>query len=125
MGFLGGVITGLAVAAGAAAWYMSRSGANVREQYRVEERLGEIGDQLEARTREIQGTLNAQIAEMRAKSQGADTEASATNGHAAGATLDAASATAAEAAAEVAAETDALTTRVRKAATDVAKDATD
>jgi gas vesicle protein len=123
MGFLGGLITGVAVAAGAAAWYMSRSGANVREQYRVEERLGEIGDQLEARTREIQATLNSQIADMRAKGQGADAEA--TNGHAAGTTLDAASATAAEAAAEVAAETDAMTTRVRKTASDVAKDATD
>jgi gas vesicle protein len=114
MGFLSGVITGVAVAAGAAAWYMSRSGERVREQYRVEQRLGEIGDQLESRTRDIQGTVNAQLAEMRSKGQDA---ATSTNGHGAADTLDAAQATAAE----VAAEAEALTTKVKKAA----KDATD
>ncbi|MEX2183591.1 MAG: hypothetical protein WEC14_04045 [Chloroflexota bacterium] len=67
MGFVSGVITGVALAAGAAAWYMSRSGERFRDQYRVERRLGEVGDQLEARTREIQGSMNAQLAEIRAK----------------------------------------------------------
>ena len=122
MGFLRGVITGVAVAAGVAAWYMSRSGQQVREQYKFEQRLGELGDQLQARTAEIQSTVNTQLAEMRTKSQ--DAANSSTNGHAAE-TLDAASASAAEAAADVAAEADAMTTRVKKTASDVAKDATE
>ena len=67
MGFLSGVVTGLALAAGAAAWYMSRSGERFRDQYQVDRKLGELGDELEVRTREIQSTVNAQIAEMRAK----------------------------------------------------------
>ena len=72
MGFLRGVITGVAVAAGVAAWYMSRSGQQVREQYKFEQRLGELGDQLQARTADIQTTVNAQLAEMRAKTQSTD-----------------------------------------------------
>jgi gas vesicle protein len=119
MGFFRGVITGLAVAAGAAAWYMSRSGARVREQYRLEERLGELGDQLETRTREIQSTVNAQLAEMRARNGGA-ADAS-TNGHTVSDALDDATASAAEAAASTAAEADALTSRIRKATKDVAE----
>lgn len=98
MGFISGVITGVAVSAAAAAWYMSRSGERFRDQYHVERRLGELGDQLEARTREIQGQVNAQIAELRQKVQ--DVEAS-TNGHHDDPVLDEASAAAAEAAAEV------------------------
>jgi gas vesicle protein len=124
MGFVSGVITGVAVAAGAAAWYMSRSGERVREQYRVEQRLGEIGDQLEARTREIQSTVNTQLAEIRAKGQevvdDAGGSAASTNGHGAAETLDSAQATAAE----VAAEAEAMTAKVKKAAKDVAEDAT-
>lgn len=118
MGFFRGVVTGVAVAAGVAAWYMSRSGQQIREQYKVERRLGELGDQLEARTREIQSTVNAQLAEMRAKSQAAvdGGAAASSNGHGASETLDAAAASAAEAAAEA----EALTTKVRKAAKDVA-----
>jgi gas vesicle protein len=123
MGFLTGVITGVAVAAGAAAWYMSRSGANVREQYRIEARLGELGDQLEARTRDIQTTVNAQLAELRSKGDTALDEATAavgSDGHDAEGTLDDAAASAAEAAAEVAAEADAITARVKRTAKDVA-----
>ncbi|MDH4141127.1 MAG: hypothetical protein OEV61_00805 [Chloroflexota bacterium] len=120
MGFMSGVVTGVALAAGAAAWYMSRSGERFRDQYRVEQRLGEIGDQLEARTREIQSTVNSQLAEMRAKGQEAvDAAASSGNGRQAGDALDAASATAAEAAAEA----EAMTERVKKAAKDVAENA--
>jgi hypothetical protein len=119
MGFLSGMVTGLAVAAGAAAWYMSRSGERFRDQYRVEQRLGEIGDQLEARTREIQGTVNTQLAEMRAKSQ--DATESGSNGHAAASALDDASATAAE----VAAEAEAATTKVRKTVKDATTSATE
>ena len=66
MGFLSGVVTGLAVAAGAAAWYMSRSGEKVREQYQLERRLGEIGDHMEARTRHIQTQVNQHIADIQA-----------------------------------------------------------
>ena len=36
MGFLSGVVTGLALAAGAAVWYMSRSGERFRDQYQVD-----------------------------------------------------------------------------------------
>lgn len=119
MGFLSGVVTGVALAAGAAAWYMSRSGSKVREQYQLEKRLGEIGDQMEARTRDIQSQLNAQIAELRSKSEG--------NGHdadAAAETLDAATASAAEAAAEVAADVETTAGKARKAAKDAADEAT-
>lgn len=123
MGFLSGVITGMAVSAAAAAWYMSRSGERFRDQYRVEQRLGELGDQLEARTRDIQGQVNAQIAEMRAKSEGVEGPAS-TNGHDAAATLDDAAATAAEAAADAAAAAETTVRKVKKAATDAAEDAT-
>jgi hypothetical protein len=117
MGFLSGVITGVAVAAGAAAWYMSRSGSKVREQYQVEKRLGEIGDQMEARTRDIQAQVNAQISEMRSKADG--------NGHDAAAadTLDAATASAAEAAADVAADVESTAGKAKKAAKDVADEA--
>ncbi|CAN5455294.1 hypothetical protein BH20CHL7_BH20CHL7_01810 [soil metagenome] len=72
MGFVSGVISGVALAAGAAAWYLSRSGERFRDQYRVERRLGEVGDQMEARTREIQGSMNEQLAEIRAKATEAD-----------------------------------------------------
>jgi gas vesicle protein len=117
MGFLTGVVSGIAAAAVAAAWYMSRSGKPFRDQYRVERRLGELGDQMEARSREIQSQVNAQLAEMRAKGKDAASDA--------GATLDATQAAAAEAAAKAAAEVDAATAeadtvvrKARKAATD-------
>ena len=99
MGFISGVITGVAISAGAAAWYMSRSGQQFRDQYRVEARLGEMGDLLERRTREIQSTVNTQFAEMRAT---ADATADATAGDTA-TRLDDAMATAAEEAAATAA----------------------
>ena len=110
MGFVSGVITGVAISAAAAAWYMSRSGERYRDQYRVERRLGDIGDQLEARTRDIQASVNAQLSEMRAK--GLDSKM----------TLDPVAASAAESAAEAEASTvavdDAPTRRTRKAAKD-------
>ena len=123
MGFLRGVVTGIAAAAVGAAWYMSRSGERFRDQYRVERRLGELGDQLEVRTRDIQNTVNTQLAEMRAKGREAATvEVPSTNGHDLAPTLDAAAASAAEAAAKAAAEVDAMTTKVPKTAQDVAAD---
>ena len=98
MGFVSGVIAGVAASAAAAAWYMSRSGERYRDQYRVERRLGDIGDQLESRTREIQSSVNAQLADMRS-SNGA---------------LDPVKASAAEAAAAVeAAGADSTTRRTR------------
>jgi gas vesicle protein len=112
MGFMSGVITGVAVAAGAAAWYMSRSGERFREQYRVDRKLGELGDQIEARTREIQSSVNAQLAEIRVQDD--DSSASA----AADARLDDARASAAEAAAELAADVEAKAAKVKRAAKD-------
>jgi gas vesicle protein len=114
MGFMSGVITGVALAAGAAAWYMSRSGERFRDQYRVDRKLGELGDQLEARTRDIQASVNAQIRDMRA--EGDDAAATAD------AKLDDAQAAAAEAAAELAAEVEAKAAKVKKSAKDAASD---
>lgn len=110
MGFMTGVVTGVALAAGAAAWYMSRSGERFRDQYRVDRKLGELGDQLESRTREIQTSVNAQLADMRAKSKGAESTA----GDALD-SLDSAQASAAEAAAEIAAAVEAKAAKVNKA----------
>ena len=115
MGFMSGVVTGVALAAGAAAWYMSRSGERFRDQYRVDRKLGELGDQLEARTREIQASVNTQIAEMRAK----NADSGATTARVEGA-LDDAQASAAEAAAELAAEVEARAAKVKKSAKDAA-----
>ena len=115
MGFMSGVITGVALAAGAAAWYMSRSGERFRDQYRVDRKLGELGDQFEARTRDIQASVNAQIREMRAEGgDAADAVADAD------ATLDDAQAAAAEAAAELAADVEARAAKVKKSAKDAA-----
>ena len=112
MGFISGVITGVALAAGAAAWYMSRSGEKFRDQYRVDRKLGELGDQFEARTRDIQSSVNEQIAEMRAK--GDDAAASAET------KLDDAQASAAEAAAELAADVESTASKAKKSAKDAA-----
>jgi hypothetical protein len=110
MGFMTGVVTGIAVAAGAAAWYLSRSGSRFRDQYRVEDRLAELGDEMERRTRDLQASVNAQLTDLRSK-QGATNDR-----------LDAAAATAAEAEAAVAsaaepdADTETTVTKARKAA---------
>jgi len=114
MGFMSGVITGVALAAGAAAWYMSRSGERFRDQYRVDRKLGELGDQLETRTRDIQASVNAQLRDMRA--EGSDAAA------AADAKLDDAQASAAEAAAELAADVEARAAKVKKTAKNTAED---
>lgn len=113
MGFMTGVITGVALSAAAAAWYMSRSGERFRDQYRVDRKLGELGDQLEARTREIQSSVNTQLADMRTKSKGTDANGS---GGSLEETLDATQASAAEAAAEIAAGVEAKAAKVKKAA---------
>jgi gas vesicle protein len=118
MGFMSGVITGVALAAGAAAWYMSRSGERFRDQYRVDRKLGELGDQLELRTREIQSTVNAQLAEVRAR--GSDAAVTASDEPTA--KLDDAQASAAEAAAELAADVEAKAAKVKKSAKAPASD---
>lgn len=116
MGFFGGVITGVAVTAGAAAWYMSRSGERFRDQYRVDRKLGEFGDQLEARTREIQASVNTQIAGARAKGDSAtDRTVSAVGDDES--PLDDTRAAAAEAAAELAAKVETKAARIRQKAT--------
>lgn len=112
MGFMSGVITGVALAAGAAAWYMSRSGERFRDQYRVDRKLGELGDQLEMRTREIQSTVNTQLADMRAKGS----EAAGTTSGDVAAKLDDAQASAAEAAAELAADVETKAAKIKKSA---------
>ena len=101
MGFMSGLITGIAVAAAAAAWYSSRAGQQFRDQYQVDQRLGELGEQFEARSRDIQEQVNAQIADIRSK---AESITGNENGHDAAAPLDDAAASAAEAAAETAAK---------------------
>jgi len=111
MGFMTGVISGVALAAGAAAWYLSRSGSRFRDQYRVEDRLAEFGDEMERRTRDLQATVESQVAEMRSKQDGG--------------ALDPASAASAEAEAAEAsivdadADIDTTVSKTRKAQTDV------
>ena len=109
MGFIGGVITGIAVAAGAAAWYMSRSGSRFRDRYRVDRKLGEFGDEIETRTRDVRSKVEAQVAEVRTKDTANGPEAIA-------GTLDDAQAAAAEEAAELAADVEDKAAKVKRAA---------
>jgi hypothetical protein len=113
MGFITGVITGMAIAAAGAAWYMSRSGQSFRDQYRLEDKLGQIGDRVGQSSKDLQQTVNAQISEMRSNG-GASGPADPIAG-AADQALDEAKATAAEVEAAVGAEADQATKRVRKA----------
>ena len=116
MGFIRGVFAGIAVAVGAAAWYMSRAGSKFRDRYRVDRRLGELGDEIEMRTRDVRAQVNAQMSEARGRMQGGpadDVEAG----------LDEARAAAAEEAAELAADVEAKAAKVKRAAKDAADDA--
>jgi hypothetical protein len=115
MGFIRGVFAGMAVAVGAAAWYMSRAGSKFRDRYRVDRRLGELGDEIELRTRDVRATMNAQVAGARDRVQsGSDDVASG---------LDEARAAAAEEAAELAADVEAKAAKAKRAAKDTAADA--
>ncbi|HET9083163.1 MAG TPA: hypothetical protein VFN41_02075 [Candidatus Limnocylindrales bacterium] len=120
MGFISGVITGLALAAGAAAWYMSRSGSEFRERYRVDRRLGEIGDEIEVRTRDVREKAGEQVAEIRtqAEAQVSEIRSQAFGGNGSGSSdaLDDATAAAAEEAAGIAADVEATAAKVKKAA---------
>jgi hypothetical protein len=116
MGFIRGVFVGIAAAVGAAAWYMSRAGSKFRDRYRVDRRLGELGDEIEMRTRDVRAQVNAQMSEARGRMQGGppdDVEAG----------LDEARAAAAEEAAELAADVEAKAAKVKRAAKDAADDA--
>jgi len=115
MGFIRGVIAGVAVATGAAAWYMSRAGERFRNQYRVDRKLGELGNEIDERTRDVRARAAEQVADMRAKADGGATDAVA-------GTLDEAQASAAEAAAEMAADVEARAAKVKNQAKDTAAD---
>jgi gas vesicle protein len=113
MGFIRGVITGVTVAAGAAAWYLSKSGERFREQYRVDRKLGALGDEIEERTRDVRAKAHQQVRELR------DGETDPTV--AVGEALDESQASAAEAAAALAAATEARAAKVKQRAKDAAE----
>jgi hypothetical protein len=123
MGFIRGVITGIGIAAAAAAWYMSRAGQDFRDRYRVDRKLGDFGDEIEVRTRDVRAKVGPMVADVRsqAEAQIADIRSTGGNGSAAPAdVLDDATAAAAEEAAEMAADVEAKAARVKKAAKDEA-----
>ena len=125
MGFIRGVITGVAIAAAAAAWYMSRAGQEFRERYRVDRKLGDFGDEIEVRTRDVRAKVAPVVADVRSQAEAQiDQMRSGTmggNGATAPAdVLDDATAAAAEEAAEMAADVEAKAARVKKAAKDEA-----
>jgi hypothetical protein len=123
MGFIRGVITGIGIAAAAAAWYMSRAGQEFRDRYRVDRKLGDFGDEIEVRTRDVRAKVGPMVADVRsqAEAQIADIRSTGGNGSAAPAdVLDDATAAAAEEAAEMAADVEAKAARVKKAAKDEA-----
>ncbi len=115
MGFIRGVITGVAVATGAAAWYMSRAGERFRNQYRVDKKLGALGDEIDERTRDVRARAAEQVAEIRSKDDGRGPETVT-------AALDDAQASAAEAAAAMAADVEARAAKVKKQAKDAASE---
>ncbi len=115
MGFIRGVIAGVAVATGAAAWYMSRAGERFRNQYRVDRKLGALGDEIDERTRDVRARAAEQVAEMRSQAE-SDAPAAVAE------TLDEAQASAAEAAAEIAADVEARAAKVKKQAKDTASE---
>ena len=128
MGFIRGVIAGVAVAVGAAAWYMSRAGSAFRNRTRVDQRLGQLGDEVELRTRDMRAQMgeqmagmrsqmNDQMSEMRGRMMGEDGRLMSK--------LDDAEAAAAEEAASMAADVEAKAAKVRKAAKSVEDDARD
>ena len=114
MGFIRGVITGVAVAAGAAAWYMSRAGSRFRDRYRVDRKLGQLGDEIEERTRDVRSKVTAQVADVRSQST--------TSAGEGGEVLDEARAAAAEEAAEIAADVEAKAAKVKRAAKSAASE---
>ena len=125
MGFFSGVIVGVALAAGAAAWYMSRAGSEFRERYRVDRRLGDFGDEIEVRTRDVRAKVEPMVADVRSQVEAQVSEMRSNMGSNGSATLDDASAAAAEEAAEMAADVEAKAAKVKKAAKDEASSASE
>ena len=127
MGFIRGVITGIGIAAAAAAWYMSRAGSEFRDRYRVDRKLGDFGDEIEVRTRDVRAKVGPMVAEVRsqAEAQVAEIRSGTGNGSAPTDTLDDARAAAAEEAAEMAADVEAKAAKVKKAAKDEASSASE
>lgn len=120
MGFFRGVIAGIGIAAAAAAWYMSRSGQEFRDRYRVDRKLGDFGDEIEVRTRDVRAKVGPMVADVRSQAEAQIAEMRSGTGEN-GSTppadvLDDASAAAAEEAAEMAADVEAKAARVKKVA---------
>ncbi len=120
MGFIRGVITGIGIAAAAAAWYMSRAGQDFRDRYRVDRKLGDFGDEIEVRTRDVRSKVAPMVADVRSQAEAQIAEMrSGTGGNGSAApsdVLDDATAAAAEEAAEMAADVEAKAAKVKKAA---------
>jgi len=118
MGFIRGVIAGVGLAVGAAAWYMSRAGAAFRDRTRVDQRLGQLGDEVELRTRDMRAQMGEQMAGMRSQMQDQMSEMRGRMGDdgQTGRTLDEAQAAAAEEAASMAADVEAKAAKIKKAA---------
>jgi hypothetical protein len=114
MGFIRGVITGVAVAVGGAAWYMSRAGSRFRDRYRVDRKLGQLGDEIEERTRDVRSKVTAQVADVRSQATGATAPS--------GDVLDETRAAAAEEAAELAADVEAKAAKAKRAAKSAASE---
>jgi len=115
MGFIRGVIAGVAMATGAAAWYMSRAGSKFRDRYRVDRKLGQLGDEIETRTRDVRAKVNDQVNEARSLATGATPDSIAD-------TLGEVEAAAAEEAAEIAASVEAKAAKAKKAAKSAASE---
>jgi hypothetical protein len=125
MGFIRGVIAGVGLAVGAAAWYMSRAGAAFRDRTRVDQRLGQLGDEVELRTRDMRAQMGEQMAGMRSQMQDQMSEMRGRMGDDGqlGRTLDEAQAAAAEEAASMAADVEAKAAKIKKAAKSAEADA--
>jgi hypothetical protein len=125
MGYIRGVIDGVGLAVGAAAWYMSRAGAAFRDRTRVDQRLGQLGDEVELRTRDMRAQMGEQMAGMRSQMQDQMSEMRGRMGDDGqlGRTLDEAQAAAAEEAASMAADVEAKAAKIKKAAKSAEADA--
>ena len=127
MGFIRGVIVGVAAAAAAAAWYMSRAGSELRDRYRVDRKLGDFGDEIEVRTRDVRAKVGPMVADVRSQAEAQVAEMRSGTGNVSEPTdmLDDARAAAAEEAAEMAADVEAKAAKVKKAAKDEASSASE
>jgi hypothetical protein len=125
MGFIAGFMAGVAAAAAVAAWYMSRAGSEFRERYHVEQRLGEFGDEMEVRTRDVRAKVGDQVAEVQktVEAQVAEVQKNMTGGPTVEGALDDVQAAAAEEAAGIAADVEEAAAKAKRAAKSTASDA--